>query len=370
MKLVYKIGIAYGLAELTFQLYQWRRYDYFNKLRVTFNETKEELWTMVHAVVKKNPDIFERCKLDSQTAHIHREVDLYNVITCHPDETPANQLQVGCSKMYWRYFPLVLDIFMKTLRQVGGVYMKCALGFTQITHKTVDGYYKVWTHTVVGTKPIVFFPGLGLGAVPYAKFAKSFGRTVHIIEVPNLSSTIIKSNSQATYNTVYEVVSKHVDDGPDIFTHSMGCAHAAMYLNAIHGRDTPKHNVIISEGFVDPFDSVRSHIYPFVGIGDYVGIRKKPKYWAYFFGFVYMAVHDLECQAFTKRYHTFYHGTLWREYPNANITYVYTKYDILYDTEYIAKNSDCVFIPKGSHGFSIFGSGNLRFFTALRSLNA
>ena len=310
---------------------------------------------MVKILLKKNRLLFQRALLYKHAKHIRNENDFFEAMLPRKEETPVNRLYIGSGKLYMRYLPLAITIFMKTLRQAGTLYMRWVLGYTRTWHKTEDGYYSVWTHTVDGTKPFVFFPGFGLGATPYAKFAKTFGRTVHIVEVPNIGYAMSLSNSEATPKTIYEVVSKHVADGPDIFAHSIGSTHTAMYLNMIHDKDTPKHNVIICDGYVDPCDVLTNHIYPFVGFSDYHNIRKKPKHWSYFLGFLYMAVYDLEMQIVTKRYHKFYHGMLWREYLNANITYVYSKYDILYDTEYIAENSNCIFIPKGSHGYSIFG---------------
>lgn len=355
MKLAYRVGLAYGIAELVYQVLKWRRYSYFDSLRIACDVTSDEIWKMIRTIMQKNPLLLARCQLSQYTRHIRNEKDVYNALTSHVYEMPVNQLQVGCSKLYWQYEPLLLNMFMKSLRQLGNLYMRYKLGFVRKWHKTDDGYYSVWTHTVDGTKPFVLFPGLGLGASLYARFAKSFGRTVHIIEVPNMSYPLTLSSSHATSETIYEIVSKYVEDGPDIIGHSLGTIHTAMYLNSIHNRDTPKHNVILCEGFVNVCDTIHTHIYPFVGHGDFSSIRKKPKYQIYFNAFLYMAIHSLESQIFTKRFHTFYHGTLWRDYPNATINHVYTKYDILYDTDYITNNSQCMYIPKGSHGYSVFG---------------
>lgn len=363
MKLVYTVGITYGIAELIHQIMYLRRYYYFNNLRIPNTEPLSAIQTMVQIILKNNSMLFQRASLYKHFTHIRNENDLCDAMIPRIEETPVNLFYTGSSKLYMRYLPFAIKVFMKTLRQTGTLYMRWVLGYSRTWHMTEDGYYSVWTHTVAGTKPFVFFPGFGLGATPYAKLAKTFGRTVHIVEVPNIGYAMSLSNSEATPKTLYEVVSKHVADGPDIFAHSIGSTHAAMYLNMIQDKDTPKHNVTICDGYVDLCDTLINHLYPFVGFGDYHNIRKKPKNWYYFIRFIYFVVYDLEFQIVTKRYHKLYHGTLWRDYPNAKITYVYSKYDILYDTEYIANNSDCVFIPKGSHGYSIFGSGssNLRF---------
>jgi pimeloyl-ACP methyl ester carboxylesterase len=238
-------------------------------------------------------------------------------------------------------------------------------GFSRTWHKTDDGYYSVWSHHISGTKPILFFPGLGLGAVPYAKFAKIFGRTVHIVEVPNIGYSTPLSNRQATLKTLYEVVSKHVEDGTDVFAHSFGSVMTAMYLNAIHDKPHPQQNVVICDGFVNPCDIITTHIYPFVGLTDYSVIRKKPRRWYEFFLFVYFGIYNIEFQAWAKRFHNVYANTLWRCYPNTNINYVFSKHDILYDTEFIAENSDCVLLPKGGHGYSVFGRFDKQIYTQM-----
>ena len=362
MKLALKFGIAYGLAELIHQLWSIRRYNHFNNLRISYGETKDDIRVMARSLLAKNPTLFERARLYAHTSHVRDEDDFCASIATRPEQTPANKLQVGCAKLYWRFTPLGFDVLMKIARQVGNIYVRHWLGFKRAWHKTDDGYYSVWSHVVNNTKPLLFFPGVGLGAIPYAKVAKSFGRTVHIIEVPNIGYATPLSDSQATPQNLHSVVSKHVDDGCDIFAHSLGSIHAAMYMNEIHTIPTQKYKAIICDGCVNPFDIFTSHIYPFVGLGDLSIVRKKPKSWVEFMAFVYFCVYNIEVQSFTKRYHTFYNGTLWRDYQNATIQYVYSRHDILYDTEFIAENTDCTFLQKGGHGSSVFSKArNLRF---------
>jgi pimeloyl-ACP methyl ester carboxylesterase len=355
MKLVYKLGLVFGFAELVHQFFYWRRFTHFNNLRISNGESNDGFQTMIGALLDKNPNLFQRLGLYAQTSHILNEDDLRDALTTHYEERPVNKLQVGCSKLYWRYNPLMLELFMKSIRQIGNLYVRRILGYSRDWHLTSDGYYSVWTHTVKGTKPLLFFPGLGLGAILYAKFAKSLGRTVHIVEVPNIGYSTPLSDSQVTAKTLYGVVSKHVADGTDIFSHSFGSATAAMYLNMICDKPHPMHNVVVCDGFVDIKDTVVSHLYPFFDYSDYACLRKKPKSRLYYFFMLYCAMHGLEFQIWAKRYHNIYTDTLWREYPNTNLHYVYSKYDILYDTEFIAKNSDCTLLSKGGHGYSIFG---------------
>jgi pimeloyl-ACP methyl ester carboxylesterase len=355
MKLVYKFGIAYGFAELIHQLMYWRRYIYFNNLRITHNESPTETWAMLKSLMNKNPRLFQRTGLFTHTEHIHNEDDLYDALTSHSKERPANKLQDGCSRLHWRYSPFAFELFMKTIRQFGNLYMKYIQRYERTWHKTIDGYYSVWHHNVPGSKPLLFFPGLGLGAIPYAKFAKSFDRTVHIVEVPNIGYSTPLSNSQVTPESLYSVIKEHVDDGVDIFSHSFGSVTTAMYLNIIRDKPHPLQNVIICDGFTNPYDIVTTHIYPFVEFNEYYTIYKKPRRWLEFAVLLYFGTYTIDFQAWAKRFHNMYTNTTWRDYPNTNIHYVYSKNDIAYDTEYIGKISDCTLLPKGGHGYSIFG---------------
>ena len=162
MKLVYKVGIVYGIAELIHQMMYLRRYYYFNNLRITTKEPLSAIRTMVKALIKKNHLLFQRASLYTHSRHIHNENDFCNTMITRDEEGPANQFCTGCGKLYMRYLPLAINVFMKTLRQIGSVYMSWVLGYRRTWHNTEDGYYSVWTHTVPGTKPFVFFLHLHL----------------------------------------------------------------------------------------------------------------------------------------------------------------------------------------------------------------
>jgi hypothetical protein len=356
MKTRYKLIIVSSicLVELCHYLRLSRRYNNFNRLRLP-NIEPEKTRDMIRAIISKDEDLFERAQLHDNTSHIRNEDDVYDGVRIHDEQRPANQLQVGCAKIFWRYHPFAFEIMMKVIRQIGNMYMRY-LGFSRAWHKTPDGWYSVWTHIVPGTKSLLFFPGLGLGAVPYAKYAKKFKRTVHMIEVPNMGYATPYSERHATIQTLYDVISEYGNDN-DIFAHSLGSVHAAMWINENTLRnDATKYNAVICDGFVNPIDALRSHMYPFVNYCDYLNIKKKPRTRKEFDFFLWFATHNLEFNSWAKRYHNWYDGVLWRDYPNVKIKYIYSGNDILYDTKNIAdKCGDSLCIDKGGHGSVLFG---------------
>jgi hypothetical protein len=371
MKTRDKIIIAITAIGLSAELFHYwklsRRYNHFNRFRCS-DVKPEQTREMIDAVLAKNPDFFERAQLFEHTSHIKNKNDLYDCLRNHPELRLANKLQIACTQLYWRYHPFAFEITMKLIRQIGNAYMRYHLGFTREWHKTTDGWYSVWTYEVPGTKPIVFFPGFGFGAIPYAKYAKQFERTVYMIEVPNIGYATPISDRHATSETIYQVVSIY-GNANDIFAHSLGGVHAAMWINETTVREqrgiVPKsqcqppaseYNVVICDGFVNPVDMLRNHMYPFVDFCDYPNIKKKPKTRLEFNIFLWIAAHNLEFNSWSKRYHNWYDGTMWRDYPNVNIKYIYSENDILYDTRYIAEKClDTLCIGNGGHGSVIFG---------------
>jgi hypothetical protein len=262
---------------------------------------------------------------------------------------------------------------MKLVRQIGNGYMRYCLGYTREWHNTDDGWYSVWTHHLKNTKPLVFFPGFGLGAIPYAKYAKKFNRTVHMIEVPNMGYATPLSEKHSTSKTIYDVVSKYGIDS-DVFAHSMGSSHAALWLNATMVRNGPllnKHNVVICDGWVNVTDMLRCHMYPFVDYCDYSILDNKRMTKIQFSLFLWFALHNLELTTWTKRYINVYDSCLWRKYPKANIKYIYSENDILYDSKYVTDNcSNSICVGTGGHGSVIFGKKREYAFAIIRQFLA
>lgn len=359
---------VFGLAELYHYWKLSRRYNHFNDFRQP-NITQEQMREMTDAILEKNPNLFERAAQFEHTLHITNKDEFYDSMRTHEELRPSNRLQVGCTKLFWRYHLFAFEIAMKIVRQLGNGYMRYCLKYTREWHNTTDGWYSVWTHEVPGTKPIVFFPGFGLGAIPYAKYAKQFKRTVHMIEVPNMGYATPMSDGHATSKTIYELVSIY-GIAPDVFAHSMGSSHAAIWLNETTKRNgdlLPEHNVVICDGWVNATDFIRCHMYPFVDYCDYPVLDNKQMTRINFHIFLWTALHNLELTSWTKRYVNVYDSCLWREYPKANIKYVYAENDILYDSKYIADNcvnSTC--IGKGGHGSVIFGKKSEYAFAIIR----
>lgn len=333
-----------------------RRCNHFNKLRVEQGCSDEEQRTMVKAIIKKNPDLFERTS--KHTSHITNEDTLYDALTVNDELKPANQLGVGCSEIYWRYHPYHMESCMICIRKLGELYMYFT-GFRRRWQLTDDGYYSVYTYTAnTNKRPIVFFPGVGLGAIPYARIAKRLKRTVYMIEVPNLGYATPLSDRHATSKTIYDVINNIVrEDDFDIVCHSLGSVHCANLINQMFLKNE-LHKVksaVICDGFVNPVDAITNHIYPFVDYCDYGSMKKKTRNKLEFYAFLYFATHNMEFGTWAKRFHNVYDGVLWREYNGLKIHYIYGDKDILYDTEYICKNSNGLLIPRASHGACLFG---------------
>ncbi len=231
-------------------------------------------------------------------------------------------------------------------------------GFQRSWHLTDDGYYSVYKYEPKNRqRPIIFFPGLGMGAIPYAHIAKQLlNRTVYIIEVPNMGYATPLSDRHATSKTIYEVVSKLVHEF-DIVCHSLGSTHTANLMNNLFLKNELGRvkNAVICDGFVNPIDVITSNLYSFVDNCDYDATTKKARNKWEFHAFLYFAMHNPEFGSWAKRFHNFYDEVLWRDYDGVNIDYIYGEKDFLYDTEYICKNSNGLLIPRASHGACLFG---------------
>jgi len=344
-----------------------RRYNYFNELRVEQTCDEDEQRKMVKAVIRKNPDLFTRASKMQHTSHIVDEESLCESLTVQSELKPSNELCVGCSEIYWRYHPHRLESFMICVRKLGELYMYFA-GFNRTWYLTDDGYYSVYKYEINnGERPIIFFPGFGLGAIPYAKIAKRLNRTIYMIEVPNMGYATPLSERHATSNTIYEVVSncleKEKENEFDVIGHSFGSAQTANLINSLFLKNELARvkSAVICDGFVNPMDAMTNNLYPFVDYCDYSAMTKKARNQWEFYAFLYFATHNIEFGSWAKRFHNFYDEGLWREYHGVNIHYIYGEKDFLYDTEYICKNSKGLLIKKASHGACLFGkrSGNI-----------
>lgn len=363
--------VCYGVAELNHYWTFAKRYHRFNGIRVA-NYSRKQLSQVVDQLILRNPGIFERLSRYSTSAHITDKdslIDSMFIDTNTSNIPPATQQNFGSSALFRQYKPVFYSWIRRTLYHAGTIAMR-RTGYIPRIHITEIGDYTVWTRNVPNTKPIVMFPGFGLGAIPYYNVMCHFGRTVHIIELPNLGfNTPQDAPGYMTSDTVYRVVRAHVGEEPhDIMAHSLGSSPAAHYINHQHIHETtpPNQTAVICDGFVCPVDSIVSHIYPCV---DYSMYRELMKYrvttvsWREFSKFLWFVTHDLDVTVFTKRFHNFYQGILWRDDYKTNIRYVFGERDIFYDVPFIKntvmrsyiEREKYLFIPKGRHGACFFG---------------
>jgi len=363
--------VCYGVAELSNYMKFVRRYHRFNGMRIA-NHTRAQIACVIDRVIASTPGIFERAKRYSVTHRITDRESLIDAMHVESNamETSANELRVGRSKLFRLYKPIVFNWFISGLYHMGTIAMRRA-GYVRRVHATEIGDYTVWTRTVEGTKPIVMFPGFGLGAVPFYKAMKYFGRTVHIVEMPNLGySTANDSSGYMTSETIYRVVRAHVGAAEhDIMAHSIGSSPAAHYVNYQHTDGTVPANqvAVICDGFVCPVDGITTHVYPCTERTMYNELIKNktvPMSRFEFFMFLWFVINDLNATIFLKRFHNLHDGVLWRDEYRTSIRYVFGERDMLYDVPFIRSTVERMsveqqtqyrFIPKASHGGCFFG---------------
>ena len=126
-------------------------------------------------------------------------------------------------------------------------------------------------------------------------------------------------------------------------------------------------NVVICDGWVNPTDFLRCHLYPFVDFCDYPAMQVGRMTNLEFCIFLWSSLHNLELTSWLKRYHNVYDSSLWRTYRNVNVKYVYAGNDILYDTKYLNQNCrNSICIGSGGHGSLIFGENSEFAFSIIR----
>jgi hypothetical protein len=350
----------YSVLEFTNLQRQIHTYNYFNELYVEPIVSEMDKKNCIDALISKDSEIFERSKLYTITNQIMDIGKLYNAVTCIKGEnTPSDIMQVGTSRLHWSYTPVIIDICMKQLRILGEYYMYWN-GYSRKTYITKDGYYSVFTYknNTNKSKPLIFFPGIGFGAIPYAHVAKLFRRTIHIVEVPNLCYATPNTNSHATGTTLSEVVKSCVDEQEhDVICHSFGSFHTSIYLNTSYKLNKIK-NVVICEGFTNPIDVVYNHILPFISCKHFGHIPIISKSFLKYMIFTKVLVNNIYIHSYCKRYIDICTNVNWRDYGDIKIKYVYSENDELLNSKYITSKmnpEDYYFIPKGRHGACFFG---------------
>ncbi len=340
---------------------QLRTYKYFNELYIEPLESKAELIACIDTIISKDTDFFERTKLSSITSYVTNKEQMYNSLAyTRGSFTPSDQLHVGSSRLYWSYTPLLMDLSMKQLRVLGEYYMYWN-GYSSQSYLTNDGYYNVFTYrnTTNTKRPLIFFPGLGFGAIPYVHVAKLFNRTVHIVEIPNFCYATPHTNTHTTGRTLTKIVNRCVGNQEhDVISHSFGSFIASVYLNTSYKTKQIK-NVIVCEGFTNPIDVVMCHIIPFVNFTHFGHINVVTYSLIRFVIFLKLFVHNIYIHSYCKRHINVVTDVNWRDYGNIQIKYIYSENDELMDSKYIiskmVNKEERFCIPKGKHGSCFFG---------------
>lgn len=150
----------------------------------------------------------------------------------HTREFPG--LQLWRQTVWYRW--LVFKLLYRFLRTLGSVYLFLS-GYRRSSYATTDGTYVIWSRYVPGSRPVVVFPGMGLGASPYIRVIRAIygnDRTVHMVEVPNLGGVAWTSPTGGTLDHLCKIVRPYVVDA-DIFAHCIGTLHCACVINESDG---------------------------------------------------------------------------------------------------------------------------------------
>lgn len=338
---------------------QLRIYNYFNELYVEPIATKDEMNSFIDVLFNKDPDFFVRTQVSSIFKHFTNREAFYDSLTCTQKEiTLPDKWKAGQSKLYWSYTPFLVDTFMKQLRVFGEQYMRWN-GYKCNRYINYDGHYNVFTYNnnVSSKRPLVFFPGLGFGAIPYVHVGKLFNRTVHMIEVPNYCYATPNTNTHTSGQGLMDIVKRCVGDQEhDIAGHSFGSFHTSLYLNSAYALQKIR-NVFICEGFTNPVDLLVNHIIPFVNHTHYGKLPVVRYSYCNFILFLKIFIQNIYIHSFCKR---FIHpiNSNWRDYGNIKIKYIYSENDQLIDSKYIMMKTNLeqyYCIPSGKHGSCFFG---------------
>jgi hypothetical protein len=363
------VVIVYLVAEYRLYVKQRQRFIHFQQLRERISpqdeqSTSDAISCMINTnrgaehLINRLRDTGLRQYNCIQTPH-----DISAIHTCHTLLAPAHQMTLFTGSLYWQYIPLPVWYIMHGVRGMGELYMY-GRGFMRQWHPTTDGYYAVWSKYIPNTLPVVILPGLGLGAVPYVEIATRLGRTVHIVEIPNFGCATPLSDRQCTAPTLYAVITSYVMN-PDILAHSMGTFWATMFLNEQHARglvcESSPQYVVLCDGFTHAVDLPRSVLTGFIDWSDCLtssvchgGVQQ-----TLVNILVTWLVHNVEAQAFFKRFYMPHTGILWREhYPNTRLLHLYGSDDMLMDARYISENhvdgSTVVVHDGATHGDILF----------------
>jgi pimeloyl-ACP methyl ester carboxylesterase len=212
---------------------------------------------------------------------------------------------------------------------------------------TSDGEYRIWSRVVAHTRPLVFFPGFGMGVVAYVPYLSQLNRTTHAIEVPNLSNlTWEQTVSIPTRHTLLAAFHTIVPEQAvvvDIMGHSMGTLAASMLANGLPARRMGA--MVLFDPFCHPVALLDSTRLVFATRTDTSSVRTA------------LAQHfvsrDLEVQAFA-RFSRLEDITLWRtdgHYPP--ILNMWSADDLFLDHTRFRVDGQTHHVVPGKHGSSM-----------------
>lgn len=336
-------------------------YRWFNAMRCN-RHTRAQIKTAVDSLMAQNPTTIERMKLHPAMVHLTNAdalVDALHVGEFDSAEQPCGVMCTGKSRLHWFYRPLVLDCVHALAFGVGWVRLR-QMGFEQTEYPTCVGKYHVWSRHVAGTKPVVFFPGFGVGAAPYARALLVLNRTIHAVVGPNMTSAWTWHSGQYTSDTLYDTVRRHLTgEEHDVLGHSMGSQMAASYANAQYVRGTEQENqtFVVVDGYSSPVDSFMACNGAFV-VYDHWG-KMGPiltKSHSLFVFYVTWLFSNLQFTATTKRFHSIVECTFWRDDYKARMVYCHSKADDLFDVPFMLQSGKVTLLSKGGHGDAFFGA--------------
>ena len=346
------------------------RYKYFSELRYNikdYNNVNNFKKYIINFIIN-NKSWYDYAKTfyNNFGINLKNEKDktlLLKILTDNEYKIKNNSIigSQGNTDLVFSYKPFLVKSLLYLVKYIGEIRLYY-LGFTKNIHHNNDGIYCVWSRKCklnINKKPIIFFPGYGLGSVLYLNIYNKFDREIHIIEVPNISS-FTKSNSHCTSKNLNKII-KIYDKNADFIAHSLGTLHCSMYINFKNNYKLKK-KIVLCDPFCLPINFIDTLSAPLINYDNYKTIKRirNNQYisqiqWFFIVWFIY---HDIEFQSWTKRFARLNEILLWKQYKNIKFKYIFGEKDIMISS-HLLKNvidyNNILILPKGKHGSCFFG---------------
>ena len=293
--------------------------------------------------------------------HRYLPFDEFRTWLARPQRQPLAQI-VG-SPAAWSVVHLPCTVW---LLQYTGITLaqRCVLGaWACSTVSTEDGPYRIWSRECAGSSPIVFFPGIGAGVLPYCRY-RFPGRSVHVVEVPNIAGlTLRQSHRTCTGATLARAVRSVVPAGSvfDVVAHSLGTYHAAMVVNALPPGSVGR--VVLHDPFCHPVHLLRTQ----------ACVYGLPMVHSSCIGWMarHLVGRNLEVQAFS---HCNGSGCLLWDLPRCGpVLSIFSREDAFIDyrlfTSYLQDTAQEHVIVPGNHGGSVHRAGKVAALEFLARVN-